>query len=519
MVWLLLAMTMLAPVQENQPLVLVVCPPALQESLDDWIDYRQHQGYSIQVIAPGEDAEATRFRILQQSRRQTPAAIMLVGKPKPGPAFCPVGIVSAEVNVQFGSTLEIATDNLFADFDGDGKPEVPIGRLPVESAEMASQLLARTIKYETTHTHGDWRRRINLVAGVGGFDPTMDRVIEGAAESVIRTMMPEDYSVSMTWGSWTSPYCPDPRQFSQTAIERFNEGCLFWVYIGHGFIDRLDRVKTPGGNYSILDNTTVPWLSSTNGSPVALMLCCFTAAFDARADSLGQKMLEQPHGPVAVVGGTRMTMPYGMTRMSVEMMDELFNGECKTLGELLHLAKRRTLEPARSGNPSDCREMIKSIAKMFSPNSDKLEVELQEHVAMMHLLGDPLLQLHRPLKIETEITQASAGETVIVRGVAPVAGTLIVEACYERGRFYHRPQRRRAEDLDPASSEKLQADYELCRDRVCSSHTVQVPQGPFEIELPIPENARGEAVIRTFIDGQTSHAVGVAAISIEPLKR
>ena len=37
------------------------------------------------------------------------------------------------------------------------------------------------------------------------------------------------------------------------AVERLNEGCLFWVYLGHGQRQNVDYVHVPQGYYPILD--------------------------------------------------------------------------------------------------------------------------------------------------------------------------------------------------------------------------------------------------------------------------
>lgn len=500
-------------------IVIVVCPRPLQPALAPWIKYRQSQGRRFLLLEPGLDPRTLQRALREAARGNVPEAVLLIGRPDGSESHCPVMEIRAEVNVAFGSTPTIPTDSPFVDFDGDGRPDAAVARIPVSDPESLGRILARSIEYETSDDFGDWRRRINLVAGVGGFNPVLDRVIEGTAEGIIRQMMPEQYEVSMTWGSWTSPYCPDPGRFSQTAIERFNEGCYFWVYLGHGYIDRLDRVKTPLRSHLILDNTTVPWLSAQQGSPIALMLCCFTAAFDAEGACLAQAMLEQPRGPVAVIGGTRMTMPYGMGRLSMEMMEGLFHGDCETVGELLHLAKLKILDPVDPEDPDECRRTVEAMAQAFSPVPGKLEAELREHVAMMHLLGDPLLRIRRPLAIPTVAEEAGAGGTIRVRGEAPLGGRLSVEACYRRGRFWNRPAYRRESDLMPEHSARLQDDYEKCRDLVCSRVTLDVAVGPFSVDLAIPERASGEAVIRTFIAGTGGHAAGMTEIEIQPRQR
>ena len=144
------------------------------------------------------------------------------------------------MNVQYGSDPEIATDNWYADLDDDRVPELAVGRLPCDSAAELSCLVQRIIDYETSRDFGPWRRQVHFVAGLGGFGAMADAVLEAAAKSLIGDGIPSAYATTMTYGSWQSPYCPDPRQFQQVTIERFNEGSLFWVYMGHGELRAVD---------------------------------------------------------------------------------------------------------------------------------------------------------------------------------------------------------------------------------------------------------------------------------------
>ena len=146
----------------------------------------------------------------------------------------PTDYVDAKVNVRFGSEPEIATDHTFADLDGDLVLDLNIGRMPVDTAGELTDFIDRVIRYESKASLGPWQRRVNFVAGVGGFGQMLDKVIEQSVKKIVTDLVPSQCDVSMTYGSWRSPYCPDPTRFSDTAISRFNQGCQFWVYLGHG---------------------------------------------------------------------------------------------------------------------------------------------------------------------------------------------------------------------------------------------------------------------------------------------
>ena len=128
-------------------------------------------------------------------------------------------------------------------------------------------IVKKIIDYERSADFGPWRRRLNFVAGIGGFGLLADTAIESVARHFLTYGIPAGYQVSMTQASWRSPYCPDPRRFHQTTIERLNEGSSIWVYIGHGSEEQVDRVHVPGADYNILSAADVAELKCTAGAP------------------------------------------------------------------------------------------------------------------------------------------------------------------------------------------------------------------------------------------------------------
>ena len=187
--------------------------------------------------------------------------LLLVGDAEPAArvnaavaARCvPTHLHPAVVNVKWGSEPQIASDNWYADLDDDQLPDLAIGRIPADSPAELSRIVAKILAYEQNTDFGPWRQRVNFIAGVGGFSPLIDTVIETATSKLLTSGIPAAYETRMTYGSWRSPYCPDPRLFHAMTVERHNEGCLFWVYIGHGQATELDQVSIPGERFHILN--------------------------------------------------------------------------------------------------------------------------------------------------------------------------------------------------------------------------------------------------------------------------
>jgi hypothetical protein len=511
--------------------VLVVCPLELQPSLRPWLELRQAQGHRVIVQAPA----ATSYGIKQQIRETAAQAplrfLMIVGDATTNPGgnaqHCvPTDYVPARVNTRFGSTPEIASDNAFADIDADGLPDLALGRLPVDSRDQLDDLVERIVYYETELDTGIWRRQINFVAGVGGFGKVRDKAIELASKKMITDLIPPEYETTMTYASWTSPYCPDPRQFAETTLERLNEGCLFWVYMGHGSANQLDQVRVPEARYPVFPSQMVDRVECQRSPPIALMLACYTGWFDAANDCLAERLVTHPGGPIACICGSRVTTPYGMSRLGMELVEGYFVDRQPTVGEWMTTAKRQLAaktvmasddvvrdddQPARDNH----RQLSDMLATHLSPTADVLEAERAEHIHLMHLLGDPLLRLPQPEAIAVNAAaQASAGEPLVVSGQAPCAGVLTVELVYSRARMRHRPTHRGDFDGRPEALARYQEAYRQANDKLCTRTVVDIPPGPFAVSLDIPADANGECYARVFLQGERSYGIGAAPVTV-----
>lgn len=430
------------------------------------------------------------------------------------PPVVPRGTVRALVNVKFGSEPIICTDNVYADLDDDLIPDLTVGRLSVDTSAELRGVITKIINYETNPPAGPWRRRMNLVAGVGGFGSVTDKVIETAARQLILNGIPEDMDTRMTYASWRSPYCPDPRNFHEETLRSLNEGSLFWVYFGHGHIHRLDHVKTPVSNFKILNIYDKHKLAAQSGAPIAVLLACYTGAMDAIDDCLAEEMLEAPGGPVAVFAGSRVTMPYAMAVLSHEMLREAFNEKSTTLGQLILRAKRR-LAKKNDGSGDKTRAAIEALAGVFSPTRELLDEERLEHVQLFNLLGDPLLRLPRSdaMGIQTP-RSVVAGQQFEVSGETPHSGRLWVELCFDRAKLPFRPRDRKEFEWTLEFLSQVQQEYQSANQKVVARQVFDVEQGRFRVEMQAPDNLKGKFQVRAFVENRQACAVGCSELRV-----
>jgi hypothetical protein len=351
------------------------------------------------------------------------------------------------------------------------------------------------------------------VAGLGGFGGLADAAIEACAKKFICDGVPAAYQTTMTYASWRSPYCPDPRLFGRTAIDRLNEGCLFWVYLGHGHTWGLDRVQVPGGQFSIMELSDVRRVRCTQGSPISLLLSCHSGAFDTPQDCLAEEMLRSESGPVAVICGSRLTMPYAMAVLCGEALKECFGQRRETLGEMLLHAKRNSVLRARSDQDS---QALDALATTLNAGSDLAE-ERREHLDLFNLIGDPVLRLPHPREVTLSLPESFApGSELTVSGMCELDGPCTVELIVPRDRLTFRPQPRREFEPTNAALAAYQETYRKANDDRLASAQTLAAGGRFSARLTIPAEARGDHYVRVFISNDRDCAHGAASVKIRP---
>ncbi len=506
------------------PDTVVVCPEAFRPSMTPWVAHRESQGRRIAFVSNQGTIDDIRSAIRQAAGAHDPRAVLLVGDVEVGmdqdPAVrarcVPVEWARSEVTVKLGSEPHISTDDWCADLDRDGVPEVAVGRLTPDSPEQLAVMVRKIIAYERSPDYGPWRRRLQFVAGVGDFGALADRVIEGTARTFLTQSIAPAYEVSMIYGSWRSPYFPDPRRFRETTLHSLNSGCQFWIYMGHGYHLQLADIVTPSGEFPLFSVVDAAGLACRRGLPIALFLSCYAGAFDAYDDCLAEEMLRCEGGPVAVIAATRVAMPYAMSVMALELAGQALDGPAETLGEAMLAAKWHLLADAKACGPF--REKLDAVAGLISPLPDMLAEERREHTLLFNLLGDPLLRLRRPKPVDLSVAQTTAaGETIDVVGSSDVDGRATVELVVSRDRFVATPVRRTAFPESPRDWPEFQAEFERANDRRLAWTETEIRDGRLAVRLPIPENARGNCFVRVLVEGQDDFAMGAAETSVRPV--
>lgn len=393
MPWFLLACALYA--SAPLPDTLVVAPPGYGAPMEDWLAYRESQGR--RIIFAQAPAKSDELRDLIRAAAGSPwlRHVVVVGDAPPvtgeaPPDTVPTCYLPAEASLPWARTPEIATDNPYADLDGDSAPELTLGRIPCKTPAELRRYLARVVRHETTPAD-DGARRLCVVAAPGRFSPMVDRAVEWVATSAFRQLVPSDFELDAIYASPGSRYFP-AEPFRDALRRRLQSRAVAWVYMGHGSAEGLDVQPAPGGFARMFSCRDVDALGEGPHPTLAALVTCEAGAFDGERDCLAERLLLSPGGPLAVVAATRVNMPYGNSVLGIELLGRLFSDR-QSVGDVMAESKRRALAP--SGD-APLRVSVDQIAATFVPDAANRRREVVEHVAMYHLLGDPLLRVHKP---------------------------------------------------------------------------------------------------------------------------
>ena len=268
----------------------------------------------------------------------------------------------------------------------------------------------------------------------------------------------------------------------------------------------------------VLDRADAAGLHCASGPPIGLLLACYAGAFDGPERCLADELLRADGGPVAIVAGSRVTMPYGMTMLGSELLDECFERHAPTLGDALLHAKRRSVE-ADGPSLSAARLAFDAVARAVGPPGADLAAERREHLLLFNLIGDPLLRLHYPRDATlTLAATATAGDRLAVTGRTAVDGDCTIELVPAPDRSLWQPPVRQQYDPSPQAMASYQTAYWQPTPGRLLSVGSRAANGHFAAEIPLPAGKAGHYLVRAFIAGRDDFAIGAANLEVQPPK-
>lgn len=423
----------LAVTRRRSKLYLVVTRSCFAQQLADWKAQRVKDGFTV-VVRPWKNAPST-DEIREWIKEQTGAAggicsyILIVGDcTGDGDEVFGWHIPSVKLTFEPSQkSMEFVADALYGDVDGDGCPDVPVGRLAVQNNPQLKAQIDKILVYRHQMPEPGWFRVI-IWAGAEGYTSQMSYITSSLVRHLPKWM--ERFIIDADLRSAYSGYPPEqPRIF----LEQLSEPAVFSVVASHGSFRNI-TAATYQGEEIYLCVEDVAKLKSQRPCGGLFLLSCDSGRFNmpqAQGLSLAEAFANEASGPIGVVAATAPTNPLTNYFMVMEMMGQLDYGP-DTIGDFL-LGIQRSLykQGKRSFSQSAQDDELAMRLLQVVPNNERYKLvipELARYEALSYnLLGDPCCKLRLPGYMPLSLRASSKGEMVVTGQTPTQCSELIVE--------------------------------------------------------------------------------------------
>ncbi len=247
--------------------------------------------------------------------RRPPRFVLLVGDA----SFDPRGYLASgqadwvPTKIVGTDALETASDGWFSDFDGDGVPDLAIGRLPVNTPDQA-EALAMRIAATPSRAPDDAGHAVLVADRNDSFD------FEAASATLVASLPPSLAVTHLLRGRWADGDAGNQLR------DALNAGPTVVSYLGHG---SLEQWAGP-----LLTTSSAAALSNGSRLPLVVSMTCLSGFFhDARGASLAEALITAAGGGAAAVwASSGMTPPDDQGAVGRELLRRVFL-EGQSLGE------------------------------------------------------------------------------------------------------------------------------------------------------------------------------------------
>ncbi len=228
---------------------------------------------------------------------------------------------------------EAPADALYGDIDGDGRSDLAVGRIPVNTLGEANIVVGKIIAYDDSLRLARWQRRSIFVAdNTDPNGPEYAGDFQALSDEIIRDYLPRDQYVERIY--LNTPTAPNADAARQAIANAIQSGAFMLHYTGHGEI-------TSWAHEQIWRTIDVAGLQNGGALPVIMTLNCLDGyfAYPGTPGMAETMLLRQGGGSVAAISSAGRGLAPDQQNLRKLMMTTLFRDDVQELGRAFQLAK------------------------------------------------------------------------------------------------------------------------------------------------------------------------------------
>lgn len=386
-------------VKQKRGLFLVLTRHLFDRPVRDLLEVKKGQGYQVlykswtNAPAAGE----VQTWLANQHQKNQIQYVLIVGDTDPEKGRSRKWHFPARINwfKKGDKTVRYPTDALYGDLDGDGFPELPVGRLPVQTVRELNVQISKIKKYDAAVSSPEWYRSVIWV-GAKGYTAQMRSITNEMVGKLPAWITPRIIG-NKDPSTGTGPSA-QPRAF----ISAMGRPAFLSIVASHGSYRSL-TIKETGKEKIFLSVEDLAGLSSHTPNGALMFLACEAGQYNlplSKGPSLSEAFMAKRGGPIALVAATAETSPLTNYFMITHLL-QVFRKHPTTIGELL-LSLQQNLY--RIGNQSmrqlAARDPRAKELVRVTPEKEKFALDipnlLRHELLMYQVLGDPSSELKIP---------------------------------------------------------------------------------------------------------------------------
>ena len=176
----------------------------------------------------------------------------------------------------------------------------------------------------------------------------------------------------------------------------------------------------------------------------------------------------------------------------------------------------------RQRDTASFRETLDRAAKIFDPTASRLDDQLEDHVALFNLFGDPLLRVKFPERCAVEAPEiAYSTKTLPISGVLPNVNGRQTEVRVELLLADFRspvakPRRSKTFVESEETRAEFEATYRAANAFVVASSKVATQTERFQANIDVPADFSGECVVRVAATDGERYWIGSRRVLVRP---